>query len=60
VREQAKCMREHGIDMPDPDFSGTGSDHSVELDDTEKFKQAMKECGMGDGGIMSRAEPANG
>lgn len=60
MREQAKCMREHGIDMPDPDFSGT-SRRGMQFEDTEKFKQAMKDCGMGDGGIMAvPAVPGHG
>jgi hypothetical protein len=49
-----KCMREHGIDMPDPTFDDGGSGgHSAtiqddELDDidtgSEKFKRAMEDC----------------
>ncbi|MCS7483786.1 hypothetical protein ACFFQW_46480 [Umezawaea endophytica] len=52
MREQAKCMREHGIDMPDPDFTGTGSASGSSLalgDDTKKFEEAAKACGMGSG-----------
>ncbi|WIV60472.1 hypothetical protein [Amycolatopsis nalaikhensis] len=48
MRRQAKCMREHGIDMPDPDPSGKGT---VRIggpgDDPKKFEEAAKACGMG-------------
>jgi hypothetical protein len=56
MRADAKCMREHGVDWPDPDSTTTGEGKSdtktPAFDDTEKFKQAMKDCGMGDGGSM--------
>jgi hypothetical protein len=59
MREQAKCMREHGIDMPDPDFTGEGG-QSIDLgDDTAKVDEAMKACGMGEGGMVAVA-PGNG
>jgi hypothetical protein len=59
MREQAKCMREHGVDMPDPDFTG-GQGRSLDLSvDTPKFEEAMKACGMGDGGMIAVA-PGNG
>jgi len=62
MREQAKCMREHGIDMPDPDFTGEGKGQTLDLsDDTKKFEEAAKACGMGDGGMIAvPAAPANG
>jgi hypothetical protein len=62
MREQAKCMREHGIDMPDPDFSGTGMGSTLDFgDDTKKFEEAMKACGMGEGGMVAApAVPGNG
>ncbi|MEV6880120.1 hypothetical protein [Amycolatopsis sp. NPDC051128] len=48
MRKDAKCMREHGVDMPDPDPSGKGT---VEIggpgDDPKKFEEAAKACGMG-------------
>lgn len=60
MREFAKCMREHGIDMPDPDFTGGGGS-AIGLDDTKKFEEAMKACGMGDGGMIAvPAAPGNG
>ena len=71
MREQAlefsKCMREHGIDMPDPQFSEDGGvtiNAEVEggeggpLPDDEDFQAAAEECGGPDGGmIFSSAEP---
>nr|WP_042190677.1 hypothetical protein [Kibdelosporangium sp. MJ126-NF4]CEL19509.1 hypothetical protein [Kibdelosporangium sp. MJ126-NF4]CTQ94692.1 hypothetical protein [Kibdelosporangium sp. MJ126-NF4] len=47
-RQQAKCMREHGINMPDPDPNNPGM--SITLDgggDKDKMDKAFKECGMG-------------
>ena len=55
--EFARCMREHGIDMPDPDFSdggrvriGIGGDGSKI--DVAKMEAAQKACGgqFGPGG----------
>ncbi len=46
----AQCMREHGVDMPDPDFS-RGGGFSVDLGEggldptSETFKEAQKACG---------------
>jgi hypothetical protein len=44
----ARCMREHGIDMPDPSFSGGGGVMRIGpggLDrDSEKFQEAQKAC----------------
>ncbi|WNV82058.1 hypothetical protein [Umezawaea sp. Da 62-37] len=61
MREQAKCMREHGIDMPDPDAEKSGRGTTLGSDDTEKFTEAMKACGMGDGGMLAvPAVPGNG
>ncbi|HEX6344006.1 hypothetical protein [Umezawaea sp.] len=63
MREQAKCMREHGIDMPDPDFTGGGGEgRTLDFgDDTEKFEEAVKACGMGEGGMVAvPAVPGNG
>lgn len=44
--EYAACMREQGIDMPDPDFSGEGGGafRMEEPEDPEKFEAAQKEC----------------
>jgi hypothetical protein len=48
MRQQAKCMREHGIDMPDPDQSGKGATRmGAPGDDPKKFEAAAKACGMG-------------
>ena len=49
MRQQAKCMREHGIDMPDPDPTGKGGAVSLGSpgDDQTKFEAAAKACGLG-------------
>jgi len=59
--EHARCMREHGIDFPDPKFSAEGGAEielrrgsGVDPEDPE-FQAAEKECG---GGLMQRrSEP---
>ncbi|WP_206785213.1 hypothetical protein [Amycolatopsis sp. MtRt-6] len=48
MRRQAKCMREHGVDMPDPDPTGKGAMRiGAPGDDPKKFEEAAKACGMG-------------
>lgn len=48
LREQAKCLREHGLNVPDPDPDEPGI--RIEAgDDPEKAQEAMKACGMGEG-----------
>jgi len=62
--EHARCMREHGIDFPDPTFSADGgaevriggpggSGPRIDPEDPE-FQAAEKECG---GGLMRRQQP---
>lgn len=46
ARKDAKCMREHGVDMPDPDANG-GAQALPMKDDGTKFEEALKACGMG-------------
>ncbi len=55
----AKCMRDNGVNMPDPDFSKGGATFSVDAGSSfdpssETFKAAQKACGNlfgpGDGG----------
>ena len=46
--EFAQCMRDHGVDMPDPDFSGDGAvimqgPGSINPDDP-KFQEAQEAC----------------
>ena len=45
----ARCMRQHGVDMPDPDFSKGGMTVEVGGDgldpNSETFKAAHKACG---------------
>lgn len=60
ARQTAKCMREHGIDMPDPDPDNPGITIGANGDDPAKMEKAMKECGMvGPGGAVAIA-PAGG
>jgi hypothetical protein len=66
MREQAlefaKCMREHGVDMPDPQF---GDDGRVTINadadagasgalgpDDDDFQAAAEECSDGEGGML--------
>jgi hypothetical protein len=64
MREQAlefaKCMREHGVDMPDPQFSDDGG-VTITADegepgalgpDDDDFQAAAEECGAGDRGMV--------
>ncbi|WP_103336684.1 hypothetical protein [Amycolatopsis sp. CA-126428] len=54
MRKDAKCMRDHGVDMPDPDPSGKGGLRAGKVgDDPKKFEEAAKACGMG---IAGRTE----
>lgn len=57
--EYAACMREQGIDMPDPSFDGEGGPFRVELDpDDPAFQRAHQACGEELGGMMRRADGA--
>ncbi|MGI5165702.1 hypothetical protein ACQEU3_15210 [Spirillospora sp. CA-253888] len=70
VRAHAKCMREHGIDMPDPDENGRVTvtrrkgekDDGPSLDgpDNPKFREADKACRKllpdgGKGGVVGES-----
>lgn len=58
MRKQAKCMRDHGVDMPDPTPDGRGTIKvGSGSDDPAKMQAAMKACGMGEGGPMVQAVP---
>ena len=55
----AKCMRKHGVDVPDPEVDGGrftvragGPGRRLDRIDGEKFQKAQKECGtpFGDSG----------
>ncbi len=48
----AECMREHGVDMPDPEFSGGGGRFRAEIGvnggvdpSSDTFQEAQKACG---------------
>ena len=59
--EHARCMREHGIDFPDPQFSGEGrvtmklEKGKVDPEDPD-FKAAQEACG---GGGIGLAQPGS-
>jgi outer membrane murein-binding lipoprotein Lpp len=56
MRKDAKCMRDHGIDMPDPDPTGKGAMRiGSPGDDPSKFEAAAKACGLG---MSTHAEAA--
>jgi hypothetical protein len=64
--EFAKCMRQHDIDMPDPQFSGSGGEVAVQQQgptgvrpDDPKFKAAQEACKkyMPKGGQPARPNP---
>jgi hypothetical protein len=44
----AECMRDHGIDMPDPETTGGGGGGAVRIggrgENPEEFQAAMEEC----------------
>lgn len=44
LREHAKCLREHGLNVPDPDPGNPGIAISVDGVDKEKADAAMKAC----------------
>ena len=56
--EHARCMRDHGIDFPDPQFSAEGG-AQIRLErgkvdpDAPEFKAAQEECGN----IMEEVRP---
>lgn len=63
----AQCMREHGVDMPDPTFDGTGGGPMIIQGsttdrapiDTDKFNEASSACssdGLGGGFQISSGE----
>ncbi len=57
MRKDAKCMRDHGVDFPDPDPTGKGGAISLDTatQDMAKFDEAAKACGLG---MSMRAAPA--
>ncbi|GAA4537129.1 hypothetical protein [Amycolatopsis samaneae] len=52
-RQQAKCMREHGVNMSDPNPDGGGQGISIDASDG-KFEEAAKACGLGIGMSASK------
>jgi len=60
MRKTAQCMREHGVNMPDPDPNNPGVTIGGPDQDPAKFEKAMKECGLGGAGGVLPAAPAGG
>jgi hypothetical protein len=58
ARKQAKCMRDHGVDMPDPSPNGRGAIAAPQGGDMAKMEAAMKACGFGDAAMP--AAPVEG
>ncbi|SDX03272.1 hypothetical protein SAMN05421504_102100 [Amycolatopsis xylanica] len=58
MRKQAKCMREHGVDWPDPDAENgkRGITLGGPDGDMGKMDEAMKACGMG-GVVRAPSDP---
>jgi hypothetical protein len=59
----ARCMREHGIDMPDPQFQGGGR-MTQRMEDgidpnSQRFRDATEACGGERGGFGIQAGPDN-
>jgi hypothetical protein len=57
-RKLAQCMREHGVDMPDPDPNGVPGNTKIDRD-SPAFKQAIEACKqfMPYGGDLSKVDP---
>jgi hypothetical protein len=74
--EFAKCMRDHGVDMPDPQFSADGGGFSISIGgpadsnpnndgplidfNSDEFKAASEACGGPGGGFAIATGPADG
>jgi hypothetical protein len=70
----SKCMREHGIDMPDPQFSTDGRGFNVSIGgpndavsdgpvidfNSDEFKEASEACGQPGGGFAVQTKPEDG
>ncbi len=61
----AQCMRDQGIDMPDPTFDENGrvkmTGPPLEAErDSDAFNAAAEACNQGEGGPMIQAAPAGG
>ncbi len=56
----AKCMRQNGVNMPDPTFEGKGmtTQRLDDAGDPKKFEAAAKKCGQGGMGFSVGTEPA--
>jgi hypothetical protein len=51
MRTQAKCLREHGLDVPDPTMDKPFIELGGDAGDPDKVNKAMEECGDGHGSV---------
>jgi hypothetical protein len=53
--EFTECMREHGVDLPDPEFDGDGGRMTQEMPDidpeSDTFQDAQEACANENGGV---------
>ncbi|WP_436500332.1 hypothetical protein [Actinokineospora sp. HUAS TT18] len=60
MREQAKCLREHGLDAQDPDPNNPGAMIINGDGDRAEFEAAMRACGMDPGTPYEATAPIGG
>jgi hypothetical protein len=53
MREEAQCLRDHGIDVKDPTMDNPGIQIEGAGPEDEKFRKAMEECSDGKGSVSS-------
>lgn len=56
MREEAQCLRDHGIDVKDPTMDNPGIQIEGAGPEDEKFRKAMEECSDGKGTFDSKDE----
>jgi hypothetical protein len=60
-RQFAQCMRDHGVDMPDPDANGGRVEFQAGAADADKIDEAQQACqryAPGSGGTKAEIDPA--
>jgi hypothetical protein len=53
MREEAQCLRDHGVDAKDPTADNPGIQIEGGGPDDEKTRKAMEECSDGEGSVSS-------
>jgi hypothetical protein len=58
MQKFAQCMRDNGVDMPDPSLDGGGADANIDRE-SPAFKKAMDACRsqLPGGGDLSKIDP---